>query len=166
MSKKIRVGVVGPGTIGHKVIWALEKQDDMAVSGVAKTTPDWVAKWVVRKGYKLYPSSKEGAAGVPKVMDEFAKAVGKDNIAGPIEDLLGVSDVIVDCTGNKFGEKNKQELYEPYNQKNNNRLKVLFQGGEKATIGVSFNARTSYMKCDGVPRTLACPGSSGLTAAK
>jgi len=147
MVKKIRVGVVGPGTIGHKVIWALEKQDDMTVSGVAKTTADWVAKWVVFKGYKLYPSSKEGAAGVPKVMADFEKVVGKGNIAGPIEDLLPVSDVIVDCTGEKFGEKNKQEVYGPYNKKNNNRLKVLFQGGEKAEIGPSFNARTSYMKC-------------------
>jgi glyceraldehyde-3-phosphate dehydrogenase (NAD(P)) len=163
--KKIRVGVVGPGTIGHKVIWAIEKQDDMSVSGGAKTTPDWVAKWVVNKGYKLYPSSKEGAEGVPKVMAEFEQILGKENIAGTIEDLLDESDVIVDCTGNKFGEKNKQSLYEPYNKKHGNRLKVLFQGGEKADIGPSFNTRTSYMKCakSGSPylRVVSC-NTTGL----
>ena len=144
---KIRVGVVGPGTIGHKVIWALEKQKDMVVSGVAKTATDWVAKWVVTKGIDLYPSSKKGKEGVAETMKLFEDAFGKDAIAGPIEDLFDVSDVVVDCTGNKFGAKNKNDLYEPYNQKNGNRLKVLFQGGEKADIGDSFNTRTSYDKC-------------------
>jgi len=144
---KIKVGVVGPGTIGHKVIWAIEKQDDMEVSGVAKTTPDWVSKWVAKKGYKLYPSSSYGAKGVPKAMEEFKHKLGADKIGGPVEDLLGVSDLIVDCTGNKFGFRNKEELYAPYNAKNNNKLRVVFQGGESAEIGSSFVARTSYDKC-------------------
>jgi glyceraldehyde-3-phosphate dehydrogenase (NAD(P)) len=144
---KVKVGVVGPGTIGHKVIWAIEKQDDMVVSGVAKTTPDWVAKWVAKKGYKLYPTSKEGAKGVPEAIRLFEEKIGKEHIGGPIEKLLEASDVIVDCTGNKFGMQNKIELYEPYNKKNKNRLKVVFQGGEKAEIGASFVARTSYDKC-------------------
>jgi glyceraldehyde-3-phosphate dehydrogenase (NAD(P)) len=147
MSAKIRVGVVGPGTIGHKVVWAIEKQADMVVSGVAKTSPDWVARWVVEKGYKLYPSSKKGASGVPEIMKQFSDVLGEENIAGTIEDLLEASDVIVDCTGNKFGMQNKETLYEPYNKKNKNRLKVLFQGGEKASIGISFNTRTSYERC-------------------
>lgn len=144
---KVKVGVVGPGTIGHKVIWAIERQNDMTVSGVAKTRPDWVAKWVLSKGIKLYPCSKDGAAGVPKAMEEFEKAFGKDSIAGRIEDLLEASDVILDCTGNKFGIKNKTQLYEPYNKANNDRLKVIFQGGENAQIGESFNTRTSYDRC-------------------
>lgn len=147
MSKKTKVGVVGPGTIGHKVIWAIEKQDDMEVAGVAKTSPDWVSKWVVEKGYKLYPSSTKGAEGVPQTMKEFSDVLGKENIAGTIEDLLEESDVIVDCTGNRFGQKNKEGLYEPYNEKSGNSLKVLFQGGESASIGASFNTRTSYDKC-------------------
>jgi glyceraldehyde-3-phosphate dehydrogenase (NAD(P)) len=144
---KIRVGVVGPGTIGHKVIWAIEKQDDMLVSGVAKTTPDWVAKWVAKKGYKVYPSSKDGAKGVPEVMKLFSDKLGKENIGGPVERLLEVSDVVVDCTGNKFGMQNKLELYEPYNKLNKNRLRVVFQGGEKSEIGASFVAQTSYDTC-------------------
>ena len=144
---RVRVGVVGPGTIGHKVVWAIEKQDDMVVSGVAKTTPDWVAKWVAKKGYKLYPSSKEGAAGVPEAIRLFKEKLGAEHVAGPVEDMFDVSDVILDCTGNKFGMQNKNELYEPYNKKHGNRLKVIFQGGEKAEIGASFNARTSYDRC-------------------
>ena len=145
--QKVRVGVVGPGTIGHKVIWAIEKQDDMEVSGVAKTTPDWVAKWVAKKGYKLYPTSKEGAKGVPAALKLFEEKIGKEYLGGTIENLFDVSDVIVDCTGNKFGMQNKVELYEPYNQLNRSRLKVIFQGGEKAEIGTSFVARTSYDRC-------------------
>jgi len=144
---KVQVGVVGPGTIGHKVIWALEKQDDMAVSGVAKTSPDWVAKWVAKKGYKLYPSSKEGEKGVPEAIKLFEEKIGKEHIGGRVEDLLAVSDVIVDCTGNKYGMQNKNELYGPFNAKNGDGLKVVFQGGEKAEIGASFNARTSYDAC-------------------
>ncbi|MFH0862827.1 MAG: type II glyceraldehyde-3-phosphate dehydrogenase [Candidatus Altiarchaeota archaeon] len=144
---KIRVGVVGPGTIGHKVIWAIEKQDDMAVSGVAKTSPDWVAKWVAKKGHKLYPTSKEGAKGVPAAIKEFEDKIGKEHIGGPVEELFKVSDVVVDCTGEKYGMRNKEELYEPYNRKNKDRLRVVFQGGEKAEIGASFSARTSYANC-------------------
>jgi glyceraldehyde-3-phosphate dehydrogenase (NAD(P)) len=144
---KVRVGVVGPGTIGHKVIWAIEKQDDMVVSGVAKTSPDWVAKWVAKKGYKLYPSSKKGAEGVPEAIKTFKEKIGDEHIAGPIEELFKVSDVIVDCTGKRFGARNKVELYEPYNRGHKNRLKVVFQGGESAEIGASFVARTSYDRC-------------------
>ncbi|MFH1403863.1 MAG: type II glyceraldehyde-3-phosphate dehydrogenase [Candidatus Altiarchaeota archaeon] len=147
MMKKVRVGVIGPGTIGHKVIWAIERQEDMVVSGVAKTSPDWVAKWVAEKGYKLYPSSKKGAEGVPDAMREFKEKIGGEHIGGPVEELFGVSDVIVDCTGSKFGARNKEELYVPYNKANDNRLKVLFQGGESADIGASFNTRASYDKC-------------------
>ena len=144
---KIRVGVIGPGTIGHKVIWAIEKQDDMVVSGVAKTSPDWVAKWVAKKGYKLYPTSKSGADGVPEAVKLFREKIGEEHIGGEIEELFDKSDVILDCTGNKFGYRNKTELYEPYNSKNNNRVKFVFQGGESAEIGTSFVARTSYDKC-------------------
>ncbi len=161
----IRVGVVGPGTIGHKVVWALERQKDMTVSGVAKTSPDWVAKWVASKGIRLYPSSKEGKKGVPAAIKAFKDSIGEEHVGGTIEDLLEASDVIVDCTGSRFGAKNKEELYEPYNKEHDGRLKVLFQGGEDAGIGCSFNTRTSYDKCvkSGTPyfRVVSC-NTTGL----
>lgn len=141
---KTRVGIVGPGTIGHKLVWALEKQDDMEFVGASKTSADWAARWINRKGYKMYAASKEGSGGLKEAVKKFEDALGSENVGGSIKDLLDLSDVIIDCSGNKIGAKNKAEYYEPYNKENKEKVGAIFQGGEKADVGQSFNTRTNY----------------------
>lgn len=143
---KIKVGVVGPGTIGHKVIWALEKQDDMEFIGAAKTSPDWIAKWVIDKGYPMYAASRDGRKGLPEARKIFEEKFGS-KIQGTVEDLIEASDVLIDCSGNKVGQANKDEYYGPYNKKAKERVGVIFQGGEKKDVGKSFNTRTNYDDC-------------------
>ncbi|MFH1789210.1 MAG: type II glyceraldehyde-3-phosphate dehydrogenase [Candidatus Altiarchaeota archaeon] len=145
--EKIKVGIVGPGTIGHKLVWALEKQDDMEFVGAAKTSPDWAARWINRKGYKMYAASKEGPSGLKDAVAKFEETLGSENVGGSIQDLLEASDVIIDCSGNKVGAKNKAEYYEPYNKKAKEKVGAIFQGGEKADVGQSFNTRTNYDLC-------------------
>jgi len=144
---KTRVGIVGPGTIGHKLIWAIEKQDDMEVSGASKTSADWAARWVIEKGYRMYAASREGPSGLADAKKAFEDELGAENVGGTIEDLLEESDVIIDCSLNKVGVKNKEDYYEPYNKKSKKKVGAVFQGGEKADIGQSFNTRTNYDTC-------------------
>ncbi|MFH1835882.1 MAG: type II glyceraldehyde-3-phosphate dehydrogenase [Methanobacteriota archaeon] len=167
---KTKVGIVGPGTIGHKLVWALEKQDDMEFIGGAKTSPDWAARWINRKGYKMYAASKEGKPGLPEAVEKFEDALGKDNVGGSIENLIEISDVIIDCSGNKIGAKNKSEYYLPYNKENKEKVGVIFQGGEKSDIGLSFNTRTNYDECKKVSGTdnpyLRCVSCNTTTLAR
>lgn len=141
------VGIVGPGTIGHKLVWALEEQDGMEFVGAAKTSPDWAARWINSKGYKMFAASKEGKDGLKEAEQNFSEALGADNVGGTIEDLIEASDVIIDCSGNKIGAKNKADYYEPYNQSAKEKVGVVFQGGEKAEVAQSFNTRTNYDLC-------------------
>lgn len=145
--EKFKVGIVGPGTIGHKLVWALEKQDDMEFVGAAKTSADWAARWINTKGYKMYAASREGPSGLKEAVNLFEEKLGCENVGGSIRDLLEISDVIIDCSGSKVGAKNKSEYYEPYNLENKEKIGAVFQGGEKADIGASFNTRTNYDEC-------------------
>ncbi|VVB50832.1 Glyceraldehyde-3-phosphate dehydrogenase [uncultured archaeon] len=146
MADKIKVGVVGPGTIGHKVIWALQKQGDVEVVGAAKTSPDWVARWCIDAGLKMYASSKDGPAGLDASVKEFQDALGAQNVGGSIRDMLSHVDVVVDCSDGKIGAMLKEQYYAPYNKEAKKKVRVIFQGGEKANIGKSFNSRCNYDK--------------------
>ncbi|MFH0860005.1 MAG: type II glyceraldehyde-3-phosphate dehydrogenase [Candidatus Altiarchaeota archaeon] len=128
---KIKVGINGYGTIGKRVADAVNLQDDMVVSGVTKTKPDWIAKLAVKKGFRIY-----GA--IPEAVENFKKE--KVPMQGTIEDLVKASDLIVDCSpGKKSGEKNKEDYYKKA------KIKAIFQGGEKAHIAdVSFSALRNY----------------------
>ena len=167
---KTKVGIVGPGTIGHKLIWALEKQDDMKFVGAAKTSPDWAARWVNSKGYKVYAASKEGKDTLGEAVKSFEEALGAANVGGSIHDLIKASDVIIDCSGDKMGVKNKEDYYEPYNKASKEKLGVIFQGGEKAVVGQSFNTRTNYDVCKKVAGTdkpyLRCVSCNTTTLAR
>ncbi|MDZ7850155.1 MAG: type II glyceraldehyde-3-phosphate dehydrogenase [Halodesulfurarchaeum sp.] len=125
----IQVGINGYGTIGKRVADAVARQPDMSVLGVAKTRPNYEARVAVQSGYDLY-------AAIPERADQFADA-GID-IAGPVEELIAESDVVVDATPSGIGAENKS-LYVEHD------TPALFQGGESDDlVDVSFNARSNY----------------------
>lgn len=123
------VGINGYGTIGKRVADAVSAQDDMKVVGVTKTKPDFEAELALKKGFDLYVS-------IPERVKLFEEA-GLE-ISGTIDELYDKLDIIVDCTPEGIGAKNK-ETYKKIG------LKGIFQGGEKHdAIGLSFNSFSNY----------------------
>ncbi len=145
----LRVGINGYGTIGKRVADAVCAQPDMELVGVAKVRPDYVATGAAHAGYQLYT-----------VDDEYTEAFAAAGIdvAGPLEELLTESDVIVDTTPAGIGAQNRP-LYERHE------TPALFQGGEDATVGdVSFNARVNFEAATGADyvRVVSC-NTTGLS---
>ncbi len=143
----IKVAVNGFGTIGRRVADAVNLQEDMDLIGVAKTSPDYVARIASLK-YKIFvPGKKEEerfeAAGIP--------------VAGTVEDMVEGSDIIVDATPEGVGETNLK-LYRE------RRKRAIFQGGEDASIAEeSFNAYANYSDSRGknYVRVVSC-NTTGL----
>jgi glyceraldehyde-3-phosphate dehydrogenase (NAD(P)) len=124
------VGINGYGTIGKRVADAVSCQDDMKIVGVTKRTPDFEAKMAVEKGYDLYISAPEREG---LFMDAGIE------VSGTINDLYDQLDIIVDCTPEGVGARNKTDVYEK------NGLKAIFEGGEKHDrIGQSFNSFSNF----------------------
>lgn len=145
---KVKVGINGYGTIGKRVAWAVNRQDDMEVVGVTKTRPSYEASTAIREGCPLYAAHGED-------VDNFEKAGIK--VKGTLDDLLKKVDVIVDCTPGGTGEKNKV-LY------TNAGVKAIYQGGEDhALAGISFNALANYHEAWGADnvRVVSC-NTTGL----
>ncbi|HUT27825.1 MAG TPA: type II glyceraldehyde-3-phosphate dehydrogenase, partial [Methanomassiliicoccales archaeon] len=145
---KVKVGINGYGTIGKRVAWAVNKQDDMEIMGVTKTRPSYESSTAIREGHPLYAARNED-------VDNFEKAGVK--VQGTLDDLLPKVDVIVDCTPGGVGEKNKI-LYDKVG------VKSIFQGGEgHALTGVSFNALANYHEAWGASsaRVVSC-NTTGL----
>ncbi len=127
---KIKVGVVGYGTIGKRVADAVLLQPDMELLGVTGRTYSFRMELAKRKKIKIY-LTEDGEA------DKFVE--NGIQPAGNIHDLLTKADLIVDCTPKKIGAYNKERYYKPYN------VKAIFQGGEKHAVGeASFNAFSNY----------------------
>ncbi len=145
---KVKVGINGYGTIGKRVAWAVNRQDDMEVVGVTKTRPSYEASTAVREGCPLYAAHAED-------VDNFDRAGIR--VKGTLDDLLKKVDVIVDCTPGGTGEKNK-ELYTKAG------VKAIYQGGEDhALAGISFNALANYHEAWGADnvRVVSC-NTTGL----
>jgi len=142
------VGINGYGTIGKRVADAVSAQDDMKVVGVTKTKPDFEAELALKKGFDLYVS-------IPERVKLFEEA-GLE-ISGTIDELYDKLDIIVDCTPEGIGAKNK-ETYKKMG------LKGIFQGGEKHdAIGLSFNSFSNYEDVYGADyaRVVSC-NTTGL----
>ena len=97
--------------------------------GVVDVAADYRTRVAAERGYAIYASDparrpEMEQAGIP--------------VAGTMDDLAGLVDVVVDCTPKGIGARNK-ELYERAG------LKAIFQGGESHDLtGLSFTAQVNY----------------------
>lgn len=156
MQSKVRVAVNGHGVIGKRVAQAVTMQDDMTLSGVSDVVTDWRARTVLRNGFRLFGATDEAAAAM--------RAAGLD-ITGTLDDLLGQTDVVVDCTPKKIAATN----IERYRRRS---VKFIVQGGEKhSATNHSFVAESNYASALGrdCTRVVSCNTTSvvrTLTALK
>ncbi|NLX46813.1 MAG: type II glyceraldehyde-3-phosphate dehydrogenase [Euryarchaeota archaeon] len=145
---KVKVGINGYGTIGKRVAWAVNRQDDMEIVGVTKTRPSYEASTALREGCPLYAARSED-------LDNFER--GGIKVQGILDDLLKKVDVIVDCTPGGTGAKNK-DIYDKAGAKS------IYQGGEGHEMtGISFNALANYHEAWGASsaRVVSC-NTTGL----
>ena len=142
---KIKVGVVGYGTIGKRVADAVMLQDDMELAGVTAHSYN----------YRMITAQIKN---IPMYAMPDAEGIGKLKIAGKFEDLLKKVDIIVDCSPKKEGGLNKEKYYLP------NKIKAIFEGGEKAkNSDCSFVAQCNYKEAVGknYVRVVSC-NTTGL----
>jgi len=126
MTDKIKVGIVGFGTIGKRVADAVLLQDDMELIGVTARSYN----------YKMIAGQEKG---IPMYKWPDAKDLNGLKIEGEFEDLLKKVDIIIDCSPKKVGAENKEKYYIP------NKIKAIFQGGEKSDVAdISFTAQVNY----------------------
>ncbi len=161
-----KIGVVGPGTIGRRIIESLNKHPDYEVIGVAKTSKNNWPKDLFSK-YNFYVSDKidmkKYSFGDTQIrLDAKLKEFSEFNPAGTLIDLILRTDLIVDATPKKVGIKNK-ELYENEVIKKTreelglNPLKVIYQGGEKSSVAeMSFIANPCYDKVEKNINSVRC----------
>ena len=125
----IKVGINGYGTIGKRVAEAVTLQDDMEIVGIVKTKPTYELRGALDAGFPVFASTKSKIS--------FFEEKGVE-VSGVTEDLVKISDVIIDCTPGKLGVNN-MDMYKKAG------TKAIWQGGEKhVPIGVSFNSLTNY----------------------
>ncbi len=144
---KIRVAVNGYGVIGKRVADAVASQDDMALVGIADIETDWRMRMALRRGFRLFAS-------LPDRADAMRKA-GLE-IAGTLDELIGATDVVVDCTPSRVGAANAER----YRARG---VKFIVEGGEKhAVTGHSFVAEVSYAGALGrdATRVVSCNTTS------
>lgn len=144
---KVKVGINGYGTIGKRVATAVNQQDDMEIIGITKTRPTYEAKDAARQGYPIY---------VPAESVEAFKDAGIE-IAGTVEDMIEIADIVVDCTPGKVAEEYKKKYAEAG-------TKAIWQGGEDHSLtGISFNSTANYSESWGAQfsRVVSC-NTTGL----
>lgn len=130
---KVKVGVVGYGTIGTRLADGAALQGDMELVGVADVAPTLSVRALHESGmaYDLYlvdPARKPEF----DALDIPAK--------GTLDNLLEQVDVVLDATPGGVGAKMK-ELYTKHGKK------AIFQGGEKNDIAdVFFHGYANYEK--------------------
>ena len=133
---KVKVGVVGYGTIGERIADGVAAQGDMELVGVCDVAPTVPVRALIKsgRGFPLYCAIAE------KVKD-LEKAGGK--VAGTLEDLLEKVDIVCDATTPGVGAENRKK-YEAAG------VKATFQAGEKTGVGdVQFNSMANYDKAYG-----------------
>lgn len=127
--RKIKVAVNGYGVIGKRVADAVSVQDDMELSGVCDVSSDWRIKVAMVNKYNVYAFDSDSQ----EKMNE-----AEIDVKGRLDDLLEISDIVVDCTPKKIAAQNI-ELYKKI------KLKFIVHGGEKhETTGHSFSAENNY----------------------
>ena len=149
MGDAIRVAVNGYGVIGKRVTDAVDRQEDMALAGVADVAADWRIAVARRKGYAVFGGTSEAVLRMERA--------GLDP-SGTLDDLLDGSDIVVDCTPKGVASQNAAR----YRQRG---LRFIVQGGEKhAVTGHSFSAESNYATAVGreSTRVVSCNTTSVL----
>ncbi len=127
---QVRVAVNGYGVIGKRVADAVVRQEDMSLAGVSDVVTDWRARTATGHHFRLFGATGDNARAM--------RAAGLE-VAGTLDDLLGQSDVVVDCTPKHVAAKN----IDGYRRR---RLKFIVQGGETHEVtGHSFVAESNYV---------------------
>ena len=97
---KVKVGVVGYGTIGMRLADGVAKQQDMELVGVVDVGPTLAVRALAESGmaYDLYlvdmtAQSRLDDLGIP--------------VTGSLDDLLGQVDIVLDATPGGIGARNK-----------------------------------------------------------
>ncbi len=145
MADKIKVGLVGYGTIGKRVADAVMLQDDMKLIGI--TAHSYNYRMISARVKKI-----------PMYKWPEAEDLNGLKMAGSFNDLLKKVEIIVDCSPKKGGAENKEKYYVP------NKIKAILQGGEKANVAdASFTAQCNYDECVGKDyiRVVSC-NTTGL----
>ncbi len=126
--EKIKVGVVGYGTIGKRIADAVILQPDMELVGVTAHSYNYRIDIAQEKGIPVfYLEEKNG-------LEKNCK------LAGNLKALVNKCDVVVDCSPSPCGAENKA-VYEELG------VKAIFQGGEKSEVAqTSFVAQCNYEK--------------------
>lgn len=125
----VRVAVNGFGVIGKRVADAVAAQDDMTLAGVADVIADYRLRVAVERGYPVFAALDDArrdmeASGIP--------------VAGTLDELLGRTDIVIDCTPKGVAAKNKAR-YQAAG------VKAIWHGGEKHELaGFSFVAQVNY----------------------
>ena len=130
---KVKVGVIGYGTIGTRLADGVAPQEDMELVGVVDLAPTLAVRALHEAGmyHDLYLVDM---ARKPQ-FDELGIPV-----TGSMDDLLEQIDVALDSTPGGIGARNKA-LYEKHG------IKAIFQGGEKDEIAdVFFHGYANYAK--------------------
>jgi glyceraldehyde-3-phosphate dehydrogenase (NAD(P)) len=145
----IKVGINGFGVIGRRVAYAVNKQEDMELIGIGKTSPDYKAKIGIEKGFNFY---------VPE--DSHKEKFNKTGlkVSGSIDELIEKVDIIVDATPGSLGEMYREKYL-------NAKTPALFQGGESKDLAeVSFVAQCNYENSTGknIVRVVSC-NTTGLS---
>src|SRR5450759_1007374 len=112
---KVRVAINGYGVIGKRVVDAVALQNDMEVSGICDVSADYRTRIAEGKGFRIFAPDRE---------IEQQLASSEIRVVGLLDDLLEMSDVVVDCTPKKISTQNAQQY-------SRHAVKVVFQGGEK-----------------------------------
>lgn len=127
---KIKVGIVGYGTIGKRVADAVMMQKDMELVGITGHSYNFKIEMAAKKGIRIFNMDSK---------EDFEK--NGIELAGDYNDLLEAVDIIVDGTPKKVGKENKEKYYLP------KKIKAIFQGGEKPDVAeCSFVAQCNYME--------------------
>ena len=149
--KMIKVAINGYGTIGKRVADAVDAQDDMEVIGVTKTGPSFGCQLAAKKQYPIYCTSDD---------EETINSFSEHGYVchGGISELLGIADIVVDCSPGKMGKANLEQYKK-------SGIKHIFQGGEKhELIGLSYTScanHESALNADGA-RVVSC-NTTGLS---
>lgn len=147
MAERIQVAINGYGVIGKRVADAVRLQPDMELVGVCDRSTDYRIEAGAVRGIPFYALDDEHR--------ESFRQAGIEAL-GTLDDLLGRSEVVVDCTPKGVPAANL-DRYRAAG------LKVIVQGGEAHQLtGHSFVAQTNYESAVGreMTRVVSCNTTS------